>query len=39
MEVNTLTVSPIPNENASELTETRYRVSILLTTVKIVKEA
>jgi len=39
MEVNTLTVNPIANENASELTDTRYRVSLLLTTVKIVKEA
>jgi len=39
MEINTLTVNPIPTENSSELTDTRYRVSILLTTVKIVKEA
>lgn len=40
MEVNTLSVNPVNrDEKTDQLAETRYRVTMLLTTVKIVKEA
>ncbi|MFO7896855.1 MAG: type 4a pilus biogenesis protein PilO [Candidatus Cloacimonadales bacterium] len=40
MEVNTLSVNPVTsNQKSDQLAETRYRVTMLLTTVKIVKEA